>query len=70
VSNANLKNQIITMTKTNSRGFNRSQVPSSNINTSSVPREPEQPAQMQNNNIGVVQNFNQYHIELKNVAPG
>ena len=24
---------------------------------------------MQNNNIGVVQNFNQYHIELKNVAP-
>jgi hypothetical protein len=36
--------------KTNSRGYNRSQVPN------------------QANNIGIIQNFNSYHIELKNVT--
>lgn len=50
------------MVKTNSRGFNRSQVPNS------LPRQEDGQIIKQNNNIGVIQNFNQYHIELKNLA--
>lgn len=53
------------LVKTNSRGFNRSQVPTS------LPRQDEGSQIIkQNNNIGVIQNFNQYHIELKNLAGG
>ena len=39
------------MVKTNSRGFNRSQVPNN-----SMPRQEK--GDVQNNNIGVIQNFN------------
>lgn len=54
-SNANnVTLQNVINQKTNSRGYNRSQVPPS--------------LQPQNNNIGIIQNFNSYHIELKNVT--
>jgi len=49
------QNQVLSnvITKTNSRGYNRSQVPQQQVGQ---------------NNIGIIQNFNSYHIELKNMG--
>ena len=52
--------------KTGSRGFNRSQVPATT--EGSMPHVMHGGQNAAGNNIGIIQNFNSYHIELKNMG--